>query len=211
MVDILLILIVLVNLSLLGVSRIGTCIKLIALQGLFLGIVSLAAQQDEIVFHSALLIGLSIIMKVLVFPWLFQKALRDSNTYRESVPFVGQAASLIAGTAALAGSLWFGSRLPVPVFVISPLLIPVALFTVLSGFFIIVTRKKAITQVLGYLALENGIYAFGISLAHKAPLLIELAILLDVFVAVFVMGIAIFNINRTFDHIDTDQMSDLKE
>ena len=72
------------------------------------------------------------------------------------------------------------------------------------------SRKKALTQVMGYLVLENGINAMGVAIAKEQPYLVELGILLDVFVAVFVMGIIIFHINREFDHIDTDQMSSLR-
>ena len=71
-------------------------------------------------------------------------------------------------------------------------------------------RNKAAMQVLGYLAMENGIYAFGMAFAVEEPLLVELGVLLDVFVAVFVMGITIYHISREFDHIDTDQLSDLE-
>ena len=81
----------------------------------------------------------------------------------------------------------------------------------LVGLFVIISRKKALTQVLGYLVLENGIYAFGVGIAQSAPLIVELGVLLDVFVAVFVMGITIFHINRQFDHIDTDRMAFLRD
>ena len=75
----------------------------------------------------------------------------------------------------------------------------------------IVSRRKAIMQTLGYLAMENGIYAFGLAFAVEEPLLVEMGVLLDVFVAVFVMGIAIHHISREFDHIDTDRLSALKD
>lgn len=91
------------------------------------------------------------------------------------------------------------------------MLIPGAMFTILTGLFIVVSRRKALTQVLGYLVLENGVYVFGSSLAVEEPLLVEMGILLDVLVAVFVMGIVIFQINREFDHIDTDKLSVLKD
>jgi hydrogenase-4 component E len=98
--------------------------------------------------------------------------------------------------------------LPEPV--MSSLIVPVAFFTIMSGLFLIVSRRKALTQVLGYLVLENGIYAFGVALVDKQPMLVEMGILLDIFVAIFVMGIAIFHINREFDHIDTDKLSGLR-
>ncbi len=86
-----------------------------------------------------------------------------------------------------------------------------AIFSIFAGLFLIVSRKRALSQVLGFLVLENGVYTFGVGLAPQSSLLVEAGVLLDVFVAVFVMGITIFHINREFDHINTDQMSQLKD
>jgi hydrogenase-4 component E len=88
---------------------------------------------------------------------------------------------------------------------------PGALFTTLTGLMMIISRKNALTQVAGYLVMENGIYAFGVILAVEEPLLVEMGVLLDVFVAVFVMGITVYQISREFDHIDTDRLSELKD
>jgi hydrogenase-4 component E len=85
------------------------------------------------------------------------------------------------------------------------------LFTIFSGLLLIVGRKTALLQVIGYLALENGIYAFGVAVVQEAPLLVEMGVLQDMFVAVFVMGIIIFHISREFDHIETDRLAALKE
>jgi len=79
-----------------------------------------------------------------------------------------------------------------------------------TGLYLLIMRRKAVTQVLGYLVLENGIYLFGVAAVSEIPLLIEAGLLLDVFVAVFVMGIAIYQINREFNHIDTDKLNILK-
>ena len=113
--------------------------------------------------------------------------------------------------AALGASFWIGQRLPLPSSMTSALLVPVALSSILIGLFLIVSRKKAVNQVLGFLVLENGIFTFGVGLVRELSLLVELGVLLDVFVAVFVMGIMIFHISREFDHLDTDQLSTLKE
>ena len=75
----------------------------------------------------------------------------------------------------------------------------------------IVGRRSAIVQALGYLAMESGIAAFGMAIAEQEPLLVEMGTLLDAFVAVFVMGITIFRINREFDHIDSERLSSLKD
>lgn len=209
-IDTIMVLLVLMNLTLLGMSSLGTCIRVVAAQGITLGILPLVMHGSifdiRLTLFSAAIIGL----KGIVFPWLLSWAMRDVNAQREVEPFIGYGKSVIAGPLVFAVCMWLGSRLPLPLDIVSPMVVPVAFFTIMCGFFLIVSRKKALSQVLGYIVLENGIYTFGMALAEKQPLLVELGILLDVFVAVFVMGIVIFHINREFDHIDTDQLSSLR-
>jgi hydrogenase-4 component E len=202
------VLLILTNMVVLGSSRLVACIRVVAIQGVALGILPLLIHS----FEPQLLIFtvLSVILKGIVFPYMLWRTLRQLNVWRENDPYVGYGLSLLAGPLALAFSYWIGARLPMPFTIHSPMLIPVALFTLIVGMFLIVSRKKALMQVLGYLVLENGIYAFGMAIANQQPLLIELGILLDVFVGVFVMGIAIFHISRQFDHINTDQLSTLR-
>lgn len=208
--DTVLICIVLTSFVLLGSSRIGTCIRVAALQGILLGLLTLTTSAGPSLRVPLLALG-SAGLKGIVFPWLLSRALRDANVRREVEPFVGYNLSLLTGTAALAASLWFAARLPRPDTEVSSLVVPVALFTILAGLVLIVSRLKALMQVLGYLVLENGIYAFGVGLVEETPMLVELGVLLDLFVAVFVMGIAVFHISREFDHIDTGQLTALRD
>ncbi len=209
--DAVLVFLVLTNLVLLGSSRLAACIRVCAFQGLLLGALTILVQADELTLRGMLLAVGSMVVKGAVFPWLLFRALREANVRREEEPFVGYTLSLIVGLLCLGASLWLGSRLPLPRHVSSHLVVPAAFFSILVGLLLIVSRKLALTQVLGYLVLENGIYTFGVALAHEEPLLVELGVLLDVFVAVFVMGIAIFHISREFDHIDVDRLSALKD
>jgi hydrogenase-4 component E len=208
--DLLMILLVLANQLLLGLSRLGTCIRVVAVQGIAIGVLPLLINAGAIELHVALFSAVTIGLKGIVFPLVLMRTLRDVKAQREVEPFIGYGSSIALGTVALIISIWLSSRLPLPTAAVSSLIIPASLFTMLSGLLVIISRKKALTQVLGYLVLENGIYALGVALVHKQPLLVELGILLDVFVAVFVMGIAIFHINREFDHIDTDKLSGLR-
>lgn len=210
-VDALMVLLILTNLRLLGSSRIGACIRTVAVQGALLGTLSLLAHAQAITPRVLVLTAAAVLLKAIAFPWLLFRALRGAKIRREIEPFVGYTLSLLAGVAALAVSFWLSSRLPLDDAAISPLLVPVALSTILVGLFLIVSRRKALTQVLGYLVFENGIYAFGVGVAYEAPLLVELGVLLDVFVAVFVMGIAVFHISREFDSIDTTRLSALRD
>jgi hydrogenase-4 component E len=210
-IDTILVGIILTGFVLLGSSRFGSCIRVVALQGVLLGLLTLAAWEDKASIRAPLLALASTVLKGIAFPWLLSRALRDAEVRREVEPLVGYGVSLLTGFLALAGALWLAGRLPRPSGPISPLVVPVALFTMLAGLFLIVSRRQALMQVLGYLVMENGIYAFGVALVQGTPMLVELGVLLDVFVAVFVMGIMIFHISREFDHIDTDRLRTLKD
>jgi len=209
--DVLLYIVVLTNLVLLGTSRLLACVRVVAVQGVSLGLLALAAHEGSPSVHAVALCAGILTLKGAVFPWLLSRSLRDVQVRREIDPYIGYTMSSLAGLVALGVSVWLGRSLPLPPAAASSLAVPVATFTVLTGFFLIITRRQALTQVLGYLVLENGIYAFGVELAQDQPLLVELGVLLDIFVAVFVMGIAIFHISREFDHIDTDRLSSLKD
>ncbi|MFB3789254.1 MAG: NADH-quinone oxidoreductase subunit K [bacterium] len=209
--DTLMVLLILTHLALLGSSRLAKCIQIAALQGILLGILPLISVDDVIGFQTFLLAGGGMFVKGILFPRLLKRTLEDADVHREVEPFVGYSVSLLAGLLLLALSLWLGSRLPLPEATASTLVVPVAVFMMLTGLFLIVSRKKALTQVIGYLVVENGIYAFGVAIMQEAPFLVEIGVLLDAFVAVFIMGIILFHINREFDHIDTDRLITLKD
>ncbi len=209
--DVLLILVVLSNLRLLGSSRLGACIRTTAAQGILLGLLPLWLHADNFTWRIGLMAAGSIVLKGAVFPWLLFRAIREAEVQREIEPFVGYNLSLLVGVAAFGVSFWLSQRLPLSDAASSSLLVPSALFSIMAGLFLIVSRRKAVNQVLGFLVMENGIYTFGVGLVSEGSLLVELGVLLDIFVAVFVMGIIIFHISREFDHLDTDRLSSLKD
>ncbi len=209
-VDSILILVALTNLMLLAYSRLGASIRVTAAQGILLGLLPLVA-APHVGWRAVLIAVGSMALKGVVFPKLMFRALREAEVQREVEPFVGYIASVLIGVMTLAVAIWIGQQLPLPSPTISTLVVPVALFSILVGLFLIISRKKAVNQVLGFLVSENGIYTFGVGLMQHTSLLVELGVLLDVFVAVFVMGIIIFHISREFDHIDTDALTSLKD
>lgn len=201
----------LTSVLLLGSSRLTRCVRIVAFQGVLLGALTVTAHAPAITARVVMLATAIVALKAVVFPWLLSRVLRDADVRREIQPLIGYTTSLLAGTLGLALSFWLSARMPLPAPPRSLLVVPVALFTTLAGLFLIVSRRTALMQVLAYLVLENGIYTFGVGLVEGTPMVVELGVLLDVFVAVFVMGIAIFHINREFDHIDTEQLATLRD
>lgn len=210
-IDALIVLVVLTNLWMLGTSRLLTCIKISAFQGVLLALLPLLTHEGSLTLRISLQAIVSMASKGIIFPWLLTRAIRQAEVKSEMEPYVGNVASLMIGMVLLGSALWLGHHLTFPGKIPSPYFIPTALFTVMIGLFILVSRKKAITQVLGFLVMENGIYTVGLAFAEKEPLIVEMGIFLDIFMAVFVMGIMIYQINRTFDHIDTSKLTSLKD
>ena len=182
-------------------------IQLFALQSFILSATPLLTHSG---IHAAVMSIATIVLKVILMPNLLFWAIRHVSIRREDQPLIGYGKTQILGGFLIGAAFLLSTKLALPIKAASNLLIPTAFSLVMIGFLLLVTRFKAITQVIGYLVMENGIFLFGLTLAEGMPLLVELGILLDVFVAVFVMGIAIYHINHAFDDIDAEKMTMLR-
>lgn len=208
--DPILVAVLLLNFVVLGASQLRTVIHAVALQGVLLG-------TTIVVAHSAptawvvLMAGAAIGLKGGVIPRMLFHAIREVAIRREVEPIIGFIASLLLGGAGTALAVLFSNTLPITHAHTGSLVVPAALSTVLTGFLILTTRVKAITQVVGYLVLENGIFIFGLLLVEAMPFLVEIGVLLDLFVAIFVMGIIIYQISQEFATVSTRKLSALKE
>lgn len=201
----------LTNFRLLASSRLAALIETMILQAVALAVILLTLAPRPWSFRLVVLLLVTLTVKGVLLPWLLRRAMREANVDREIKPLIGFSASVLIGIVLLGLSFLIAQPMKAATSLGSESMLPVALFTTLTGLLIIISRRNALTQVVGYLAMENGIYAFGAVIAVEEPLLVEMGVLLDVFVAVFVMGITIYQINREFDHIDTDRLSELKD
>jgi hydrogenase-4 component E len=198
------------NLLALGSSRLPSIIGAAAVQGMVLGLLPLLLDHE---FHW--LVGLvavgTVAVKGFVIPHLLRRALRAANIEREVEPLIGFIPSLLLGAAATIGAGALAGALPLRPEHAGSLLVPGSFATVVSGFLLLMGRTKAISQVCGYLLLENGIYLFGLLLIRATPLIVEAGILLDLTVGVFVIGIIVDRIQREFDTLDTRKLTALHE
>ena len=208
--DTILIIVLALNFCALGVSRIRTVIRTVAAQGVILACCPLLihAYIDE---RGLALVVVGVTVKGIILPRLLLRAMREADIQHEVKPMVGYPGSLFLGAAGTGLAMLFASRLPLAGGHVELMVAPASLATVWAGFLMLTTRKKAIMQVLGYLILENGIFMFGLLLLEAMPFLVEVGVLLDLFTGVFVMGIAIFHINREFSSISTEHLTELKE
>ncbi|WP_394842305.1 hydrogenase [Pendulispora brunnea] len=209
-VDALLVIVLLLNFFALGTSRLHAIINATALQGVLLGALAVLVHRTFSAQPILIAAGAALI-KGFIIPWLLARAMRDVAIRREVEPFIGYIPSLFAGAVATALAILFARTLPLAEEHVGSLLIPASLATVLTGFIILTTRRKTITQVAGYLILENGIFIMGLTLVEAIPFLVEVGVLLDLLVGIFIMGIMIYQINLEFASLDTTELSRLKE
>lgn len=206
------ILLLLNNFALLSRGNIRTLIRLMVAQGILLAFLLLVIPVVQSFIHTLFSCLAVFCIKGLFLPWLLTRTMRRVVKDPQIAPYISYNLSLLGGILALIFSLWLETHLPVAHGFFPFLLFPVAFSTIFAGFVLIVGRIKAITQVIGYLAVENGIFLLGLPLlSATGGFWFEMLILLDVLVAVFVMGIAINHISSTFASIDVGRFCALKD
>lgn len=209
-VDASLVLVLLVNFFMLGTSRMRSMINSSRYQGIALALLTPFVHQS-FVWQSLVIAFGAMLLKGWLIPRMLFQAMRDVDIAKEIEPLIGFVPSLLLGALGTGLAVLFAHSLPLAPQHATSLLVPTSLSTVLTGLILLTSRRKAITQVVGYLILENGVFIMGLTLVHAMPFMVEMGALLDLIVGIFVMGITINNIQREFSSLDTTQLSQLKE
>ena len=194
--------------------RLLELIRMMALQGVFVSLVPFLMERHEgLALLNLLLLILMIFIKGAVIPGMLWLAMRKIQIRREIEPIVSYHVSIFIGLAIILASVFISHRMDPATLGVHPLLLPAAFTTLLAGLFLLVSRRKAITQVIGYLMMENGIYLAGSALARQThtQYLVEFGVLLDLLVGVMVMGIILHQINDSFDDADTTFLESLRD
>jgi len=210
-IDIVLLLVLLSDLYLLSLTRLGASIRVMAFQGVLLALLPLLTAGGILSLHGLIIAVSSLAIKAMLIPRFLSHAAREVHTGLAIDSHIPYGAALLTGMGMVLVSFWVARKFALPVTVTSRLWIPVSLAAVMIGLLMLIIRKKAISQVIGYLVLENGIYILGLSLAAQMPFLVELGVLLDVFAGVFIMGIIMNHIKNYFDDLNVDNLTILKD
>ena len=186
-------------------------IHLFAWQGLFLSIstavVGFVAGKHHLYISSVLTLSL----KVVLLPYILHVLIQRLKIQKEVETVVNVPMTMLIGIALVI----FSYHLTAPVREISTLVtrsvLAIALATVMIGLLMMITRRHAVTQIIGFLAMENGLFFAATSATYGMPLVVELGVALDVLIAAFIFGIFFLHIHTTFDSLDVEQMARLKE
>lgn len=204
-----LVLMVLTNFYILNTGRYVNAVRAIALQGF---LVSLLPLPDVLAGsgHAIFLAAGTLLIKGVIMPVILMRVLRSTDEFRAAQSFLGPVASVLLGFATLAAAFWAGVAIPGASRPHDILMGAVGLSTILTGMMLMVNRRKAIGQVIGFLILENGILTLSLRLSPGLPFVIELAILFDVLLAAMIFGGFIQSVHDIFAHTDVSRMRKLK-
>lgn len=194
-------------------NRMLTLVRLYALQSIALGLLAAAVAYFTDAGHIYVVSVLTIGLKGAAIPWMLQYVMDRIKVDKEVEPMVSIPASLlICGVLTIVA---FYITEPIisegPVETITKNCLAISLAVVFIGLFTMISRKKAVTQIIGLLTMENGLFLAAYSLTSGMPLVVELGVFFDVLVAVLIMGLFAFRINRTFDTIDTTILRRLRD
>ncbi len=202
--------VLLLDFMILAASRVARCIQLAAFQGVLLALVLLAMHENW-PLHVLLMAFTTAAIKGAVIPFLLARANHRMKGAREPRPYLGYTPCLLLGAVGMALAFLLARKLPLEPGVLGTFFVPASLTTLFAGFLLLITRRHALAQVVGYLTLENGVYLFSLLLVKHMPLLVESGLLLDLVVGIFVMGVVLNHIHQAFDSHDVHRLARLKD
>ena len=192
-----------------GIMRLSVTLKLLAAQTCCLaGIVGVLGWQRH-AWHLLILAGVVLFVKGLAIPAYLAWSAQRLQVHRDMGVYLHPTPSLLLGCVILIVGFLLAPQFAVPALG-NPGAAGMALTLVMTGMLVMMTRRLALSQVVGFLMLENGIFLYGVTQTQGMPLTIEMGMILDILVAVMVAGIIIYRLNRSFEHIDVTQLRGLR-
>jgi hydrogenase-4 component E len=193
-----------------GQKSLLTTIRLYGLQSLLLGIVAATIAISETRHELFVTAALTVALKAMLIPWFLMRTVDQIGIHREIEPFLNAPVTLLICLGLTVVGYRVSSGFEVGAEDVSHHLIGVALSLLLIGLFLMVSRKKAITQILALLTVENAVFLVAVGVTSGMPLVVEIGIAFDVMLAVLVLGILVLRIVSRFDSMDVSRLSNLK-
>jgi hydrogenase-4 component E len=192
-------------------SRIEAYVKILALQGTLLFLLVVVDIKEINWLNIAFLIVETLIIKTIVIPYFLLKVIRKNEIGREIEPYISQFYSVLIASAifmfGFVAAFWAAKTNAG----IKPLYFGISIVLIVSSLFLIVNRKRIITHILCYMMLENGIFLLSLSVANEMPMLVNIGVLLDLFVGIFLFVIFFNKIQEMYDGNHIDVLTELKD
>lgn len=192
-------------------SRLVTLVYVYAFQSLLLAAIAFFASYTPHANHLIWMVYLIVIVKVVVIPYVFLRIIETLTIKKEVEPYVSQLASPLVASGLIILAYYSQQYvLQLHEGVVFSHCLSISIAVILIGFFLMITRKKAVTQMVGLMTMENGIFLCAMVLTSGMPMIIELGVSFDVLMGILIMGIFVFRIRETFASIDTSKLNSLR-
>ena len=201
----------LLSFAMLAQRRVLSLIDLFAAQGLALAastaIVAYGTGQHHLYWSA----GLTLALKVFLLPWILYRLIRQLDVKWDVEGLINVPTTMLIGIVLVVFS--FNLALPISQLAttVSRATLGIAMASVMLSFLMMITRRKAIPQVVGFLSMENGLFFAATSATYGMPMVVELGIALDVLVGMLILGVFFFQIREQFDSLDLQHLEKLKE
>ncbi|MBN1789288.1 MAG: hypothetical protein JW830_02250 [Bacteroidales bacterium] len=190
-------------------NRMLTYIRIIAFQGLLLFGIAFVELIEINVINLVFVLLETIIIKTIAIPFFLKFILDRNKITREAEPSVSNFISVVIVTLIILGSFFLTNAIRDTH--LHKIFFIVALSALFTGLYIIITRRKILTHVMGFMVLENGVFVLSLAVGSEMPMLVNMGILLDIFVSVILLGIFADKIGDVFEEQDVEQLSNLKD
>lgn len=190
-------------------NRLLTYIKVLAIQGILLFFVVFLQLKEINTLNLVLILLETVIFKSIAVPVFLAYLLKKNKITREAEPFLPNFVSLIITTVIVVSTILLANTIKDTH--LDKMFFIVALSSLLFGLYLIATRRKIITHVMGYLVIENAVFVLSLAVGNEMPMLVNLGVMLDIFASVLILGIFLNKIGDVFKDVDVDQLSNLKD
>src|SRR5579863_3555827 len=204
-------LLLLLSFAMLAQRRVVNLVNLFATQGALLFAATLLLAWRTCEHHLYLSAALTLVLKVVFLPWLLHRLIRRLQVYWDTEPLLNISGTMLVGLVVVVFA--FGLAQPISALANNATrsAIGIAVAVILLSFLTMITRRKAMSQVVGFLSMENGLFFGAMSATYGMPMIVEFGVALDVLVAVLVLGVFFFQIREQFDSLDLHHLEALNE
>jgi len=201
----------LTSFAMLSQRRIVSLVNLFAIQGAALSastaIVAFTSGQHHLYYSAAL----SVALKVLLLPWILHRLIRRLNVRWDTEPLINIPTTMLVGIVLVVFAFGLAQPISQMSTTIARSTLGIALAVVMLSFLMMITRRKAISQIVGFLAMENGLFFAATSATYGMPMVVELGVALDVLIGMVILGVFFFQIREQFDSLDLQHLEQLRE
>ncbi len=190
-------------------NRLLSYIKILAFQGVILFFVSFLELQEINTLNLIFILTETIVFKTIAVPLFLNYVIKRNNITREAEPYLPNFVSLIIVTLIVIGTFLLSNR--IEDIHLNKIFFVAAISALFTGLYIIISRRKIITHVMGFLVIENGVFALSLAVGTEMPMLVNSGVLIDLFASVLLLGIFVNKIGDVHKDIDGEQLRQLKD